>query len=80
MGAANKGPTALREETRGPLAEEFAGAVPAGLVQAEVRRAEVDLRGEVPRAALPEFVYRLARERLCQHAHAGAAPSDLELS
>lgn len=72
MTTENRGSTALREQIRGPLAEEFADVVPAGLVQAEVRRAEGDLRGEVPGGALPELVHRLARERLRQRVRAGA--------
>ena len=52
-----------------PLAEEFAGIAPPGLVRAEVRRAEGDLRGQVPGGALPELVHRLARERLRQRLH-----------
>jgi hypothetical protein len=59
-----------------PLAEEFAGIAPPGLVRAEVRRAERDLRGEVPGGALPEFVHRLARERLRQRLHLAGAASD----
>jgi hypothetical protein len=41
-----------------------------------VRRAERDLRGEVPGGALPEFVHRLARERLRQRLHLAGAASE----
>ncbi|MFR9805477.1 hypothetical protein ACL02T_24800 [Pseudonocardia sp. RS010] len=62
----------LRHPKPQPLAEEFAEIVPTWLVQAEVRRAESDLRGQVPGGSLPELVHRLARERLRQRLHAGA--------
>jgi hypothetical protein len=51
-----------------PVAEqlmaEFGGVLPVEVIEAEVRSAEQDLRGQVPTDSLEELVHRLAGYRL----------------
>jgi hypothetical protein len=51
-----------------PVAEqlmaEFAGVLPVEVVEAAVRSAEQELRGQVPKDSLEELVHRLAGYRL----------------
>ena len=56
------------------LVAEFDGAMPPDMIEHVVLAARRDLDGEVPPEALPEFLHRLARQRLVD-LHAGT-PSD----
>jgi hypothetical protein len=46
------------------LVSEFAGLRSRDAVEAEVEAADRELRGQVPRGAMPEMVHRLVAARL----------------
>ena len=46
------------------LAVEFTGVLPRAAIDAEVRVAELELRGQVPAGSLDEMLHRLAGHRL----------------
>jgi hypothetical protein len=54
------------------LTAEFDGVLPRAVVEAEVKAAEYELRGQVPPGSLDELLHRLAAYRL--HERAGTRP------
>lgn len=60
-----------RSELTRRLSVEYHGVLSQMTVDAEVRAAEVELRGQVPLGSLDEMVHRLAGYRLSERAGAG---------
>jgi hypothetical protein len=59
-------PAGRRSELTRRLAVEYDGVLPQVTVEAEVRAAETELRGQVPAGSLDEMIHRLAGYRLAE--------------